>query len=266
MMAGMPVTPPLSYVSTVRAGDLVAVGHVSVAPEAPHRAVVLVHGLGSSSRAFRRMVPLLAAQGQVHALDLPGYGDSPRTGRDVPVHDHAAVVAQYVRTHVLEAGMPAPVIVGHSMGAQVVAQLLADHPDVASAGVLLGPTSDTRARSLPRQAWRLAVDAVGEPPRTLGVLLVDTLLRCRPPYFLAQLRHVVAHHIEDALAGVSVPVVVVRGRNDPVAPQSWGEQLATVTRGELRTVDGRHHAMDGDPEGVAAAVADAWSAAGVEVS
>jgi pimeloyl-ACP methyl ester carboxylesterase len=243
-------------------GGRTVVGHVR-APLDADRAVVLVHGVGSSSRAYQKLADHLVAHGEVHAVDLPGFGASPHLARDVTIPEHAAAVARYVREHVLDAGLPAPVVVGHSMGAQVVGQLLADHPDVTSAGVLIGPTAEPGTRSLGGQAVRLAVDAVGERPRTVGVLLVDALVRCSVPYYLGQLRHVIDYRLEDVLPRSTVPVVVVRGERDPVAPQGWVELLAArAPSGRQRTVRGRHHAMDTDPAGVAEIVLEAWRSAG----
>ncbi len=242
-------------------GDLTVVGHVR-APLDASRAVVLVHGVGSSARAYRKLGDRLVAHGAVHAVDLPGFGSSPHVSREVTIADHAAVVARYVQEHVLDAGRPAPVVVGHSMGAQVVGQLLADHPDTACAGVLVGPTAVPDTRTIGHQGARLAMDALGEPPRTVGVLLVDALLRCRIPYYLAQLRHVVGHRLEDVLPRTTVPVVVVRGARDAVTSGPWIELLAArAPFGEHRTVRGRHHAMDADPDGVAEIVLEAWQSA-----
>lgn len=243
-------------------GDLTVVGHVWAPPEAG-RAVVLVHGVGSSSRAYAKLAAHLVAHGEVHAVDLPGFGASPHLRRDVTVPEHASAVARYVREHVLDLGLPPPVVVGHSMGAQVVGQLLADHPGVATAGVLVGPTAEPGTRTIPRQAIRLAVDAVGEPPRTVGVLVVDALVRCSVPYYLGQLRHVVGHRLEDVLPRTTAPVIVVRGKRDPVAPSHWVEALAAAApSGRHRTVRGRHHAMDADPEGIAEIIVEAWRGAG----
>jgi pimeloyl-ACP methyl ester carboxylesterase len=109
---------------------------------------------------------------------------------------------------------------------------------------------------------RLAIDVVGESPRTIGTLLVDALVRCGAPYYLRQLRHVVEHRLEDVLPRTTAPVVVVRGEHDPVAPERWVEALAaSAPFGRHRTVGGRHHAMDADPAGVAEVVLDAWPAA-----
>ena len=249
-------------VNRSRDGGRTVVGHVR-APLDADRAVVLVHGVGSSARAFQKLADHLVAHGEVHAVDLPGYGASQHLNHDITIPEHAAAVARYVREHVLDAGLPAPVVVGHSMGAQVVGQLLADHPDVASAGVLIGPTAEPGTRSIRGQAARLAVDAFGERPRTIGVLLVDALVRCNVSYYLAQLRHVIEYRLEDVLPRSTVPVVVVRGARDPVAPPDWVELLAArAPFGSHRTVRGRHHSMDSDPAGVAEIVLEAWRSAG----
>jgi pimeloyl-ACP methyl ester carboxylesterase len=261
MLGGMPGTIS-QRTNRSEDGDLTVVGHVW-APPGADRAVVLVHGVGSSSRAYAKLADQLVEHGAVHAVDLPGFGASPHLRRDVTVREHAAAVARYIREYVLDAGLPAPVVVGHSMGAQVVGQMLADHPDVASAGVLVGPTAEPGTRTIPRQAVRLAADAVGESPRTLGVLVIDALVRCSIPYYLGQLHHVVDYRLEEVLPRTTVPVVVVRGARDPVAPQHWVEQLAeSAPFGQHRTVRGRHHAMDADPAGVADVVLEAWRAAG----
>jgi pimeloyl-ACP methyl ester carboxylesterase len=254
--------PVAARTLVTRAGDLTVVGHASPPPPGEHRSVVLVHGVGSSARAFRRLVEHLAPHAAVHALDLPGFGDAPHPHHDVTIAEHTDVVARYVAEHVTGAGLAPPVVVGHSMGTQVAGQLLADHPDVAAGAVLLGPTADPRARSIPRQAARLALDALGERPRAMAVLLHDVVVRCGLPYYLGQLRHVVRHRLEDVLPRTDAPVVVVRGRHDPVAPPAWSERLAALApRGTLRTVAGGHHAMDADPQGLADVALEAWELA-----
>lgn len=246
---------------------LTAVAHVHGAAT-PGLAVVLVHGVGSSSRAFDpvrdellRRAPAPATV--VHALDLPGFGAAPRARRDVPVEEHAAVVAAYVRERVLGAvpvatAPPRVVLVGHSMGAQVVGQAMADHPDAAPAGVLVGPTADRQVRTASRQALRLARDAYGERPRALATLAVDYVLRCTVPYYAHQVGRMLDHHLEEVLPRVPGPVLVLRGEHDPVAPRAWARELAAAApHGQVREVRGRHHAMDTDPGAVVRAVLDA---------
>lgn len=245
---------------------LAAVVHVHDAA-APALVVVLVHGVGSSSRAFDPVRDELVRPDQplpvaVHAVDLPGFGSSPRASRDATVEEQAALVAAYVREHVLAhapAGTPPRVVlVGHSMGGQIVGQAMADHPDAAPAGVLVGPTADRRARTAPHHALRLARDAIGERPRALATLAVDYVLRCTLPHYVRQVRRMLEHRLEDVVPRAQGPLVVVRGAHDPVAPRAWTRDLAVAApRGEVREVRGRHHAMDADPRAVVAAVLDA---------
>jgi alpha-beta hydrolase superfamily lysophospholipase len=55
-------------------GGPTVVGHVH-APLDVGRAVVLVHGVCSSSRAYQKLADHLVAHGEVHAVDLPGSTD-----------------------------------------------------------------------------------------------------------------------------------------------------------------------------------------------
>ena len=87
--------------------------------------LVLLHGLGSSSKAFAAVVPGLAEHFTTHSLDLPGHGRSPLPDDlvdDISPGDLAAAVGRWMdalgidRTHVA----------GNSMGGWVALELAAD--------------------------------------------------------------------------------------------------------------------------------------------
>ncbi|CAA9398098.1 MAG: hypothetical protein AVDCRST_MAG35-747, partial [uncultured Quadrisphaera sp.] len=59
--------------------------HVVTAGPAGGQPVVLVHGVGSSSAYFRRLVAVLARTRPVVALDLPGFGRSATPRRPLTV-------------------------------------------------------------------------------------------------------------------------------------------------------------------------------------
>src|ERR1700743_2428712 len=107
-----------------------------------NRPFVLVHGIGVSSRYFHPVAARLAKCGEVFLVDLPGYGSAPDPRRDVTIADHAAVLARYLTAE----GIEAPILVGHSMGSQVVSQLSLEHPELTDRIVLLAPTMDPAAR------------------------------------------------------------------------------------------------------------------------
>jgi pimeloyl-ACP methyl ester carboxylesterase len=102
-------------------------------PEHAHGAVVLVHGLTWSARpAFdfeprsgsRSLLRALAAAGlAAYALDLPGYGSSPRDpsgwlSPESAVADVEAVLGYVAHRH---AQLPAPVLLGWSRGSRISA-------------------------------------------------------------------------------------------------------------------------------------------------
>ncbi|MGV8977604.1 MAG: alpha/beta fold hydrolase [Cellulomonas sp.] len=220
-----------------------------VTPERP--TFVLVHGLGASSRYYRPLAMLLAAHGAVHALDLPGFGSAPDPARDLDIADHARAIGEYVRAH----GLDRPVLVGHSMGAQIVAELLARDPDVTDSAVLLGPTVEPAAATVRRQALRLLRDQVHETPASVLLTAADTVVRCGAGYYRRQLHHLLDHDMEAAVVAVTADLLVVRGDRDTVAPRGWVHRLAHLApRGTFLEIPGPHVVMMSEPGRVAEAV------------
>ena len=225
------------------------------------RDFVLVHGIGASSRYFGPLAEVLARHGSVWLVDLPGYGSSPSVGGNPSIAEHAAVLGREIDAH----GIVAPVVVGHSMGCQVVTALAHARPDVADELVLIAPTIDPAQRTAPRQAFRLLLDTLREPWRVNAVVFADYLLRCGPAYFVRQLRPMMDDRIEDRIAAITARTLVIVGDYDPVVPVAWAERVATtLPRGELAVVPGPHVAMFTTPREIGALIL-AHSAATTEV-
>lgn len=87
--------------------------------------LLLVHGLGSSSRAFAPVAPALAERFRTYAVDLPGHGRSPLAddhGADIAPERLAADVGRWMD----ELGLERAHLVGNSMGGWVALELAAD--------------------------------------------------------------------------------------------------------------------------------------------
>jgi pimeloyl-ACP methyl ester carboxylesterase len=226
-------------------------------PEVPAHAValtfVLVHGLGVSSRYFEPLAAELARRGRVFVVDLPGYGSAPNPKRDVTLADHAGALAAFLR----ESGLVNPVLVGHSMGTEVVAIVAQQHPDVTDRIVLMAPTLEPHARTRWRAIRNLLRDALREPPVVFGIAFVDYIIRCGPPYLFAQLRHMLADRLEDRLPTLTAHVLVVAGDRDTIVTIAWARSLAAlVPGGEFHVVHGPHVVMHTDPETIATHIVD----------
>jgi pimeloyl-ACP methyl ester carboxylesterase len=95
--------------------------------------LVLLHGLGSSQKAWDPVLPALTARFDVIAVDLPGFGESaPLYGlTEVP----PAALADSVGRLLDELGVSTPHVAGNSLGGWVALELAARRP-VASVTLL----------------------------------------------------------------------------------------------------------------------------------
>ncbi len=227
---------------------------VAASSAANARPFVLVHGIGVSSRYFYPVAAELARHGPVYQVDLPGYGSAPNPRRDVTIIDHARVLARYLAAE----GIGDPVLVGHSMGTQVVSRLALDYPEVTRSIVLMAPTMDPTARTLWRAARRLAADVLRhEPARVKLIASIDYVFRCGIPYFLRQIPHLLEDRMEDRLPRLAAKGLVICGDKDVVSPEAWSREVAGLLRqGSYATVAGPHVVMFTDPKRVAALIAE----------
>ena len=102
---------------------------------------VLVHGLGVSSDLFRPVVDRLRHLGRVVVFDLPGFGGvpHPRDPMDIPAF------ARAIAPGLDRLGVTEPVLVGHSMGSQVVVELARREPHLRGRMVLVAPVVSEKA-------------------------------------------------------------------------------------------------------------------------
>ena len=99
---------------------------------------MLVHGVTSSSRTWWRVGPALADRGyRVVAVDLRGHGSSPRAADGLALADLAGDVAETVEAVTQAASVD--LLVGHSLGALVVLELVGRRPGFARRLVVEDP-------------------------------------------------------------------------------------------------------------------------------
>ena len=109
---------------------MTALAHTRTGAGAP---LVLLHGLGSSRRAWDPVIPALAEHFDVIAVDLPGFGDS---GPLPPgVEPRPAALAAAVAGLLDDLGITRPHIAGNSLGGWVALELAGIRP-VASLALL----------------------------------------------------------------------------------------------------------------------------------
>lgn len=193
------------------------------------RSFLLVHGIGASSRYYARLARRLAPHGVVYAVDLPGFGAAPSPSVPLDVPGFAALLRALADTW----GMIDPILVGHSMGAQVVAEAALQDPALSSSLVLIAPVVDPAAPTALGQGLRLLRDVFTEPPAANWIVATD-YLRCGPRRYFSALPAMLSYRLEERAARLRVPTLVVRGARDPVTPAAWAGSLAGAIPGSSR--------------------------------
>ncbi|MBT1610698.1 alpha/beta fold hydrolase [Curtobacterium poinsettiae] len=208
--------------------------------------VVFVHGIGMSHRSFARSQRAVAAAHHTISVDLPGFGWLPAAGRRLSIEELGDVAVRAVRHLVVDD----LVLVGQSMGTQVVIESARRHPDAVTAIVLVGPVIDAERRSLPMQALDLGRDGFVEGVRMNTVLVTDYLRSMRQ--YLRELGPMLRYPTEQTITEVTQPVLVVRGTQDPIARHDWSARLAAAAPdGTFVELAGPHHVQERQPDALA---------------
>lgn len=182
--------------------------------------VLLVPGLVMSGRYLTPTATELAAHRRVVAPDLPGAGCSPHPPEPLTVPELADLA------HELLTATPGPaVVVGNSFGCVIAVELALRHPEAVRRLVLTSPVIAPKVRNLAPVVFRFLATMRHEPRRYFGVLLFDAL-RGWTRKGRANLRALLGYPIEDRARRLTVPVLVVRGRQDRLVPAPFGRRLA----------------------------------------
>ncbi|WP_439692524.1 alpha/beta fold hydrolase [Curtobacterium sp. SP.BCo] len=213
--------------------------------------VILVHGIGMSHRSFARSQRALAAEHRTVSVDLPGFGGLPAAGRRLGMDELGDLVVRAVR----ERGAGDLVLVGQSMGTQVVVEAARQHPDAVTAVVLVSPVVAAGRRLTVLQAVDLGRDGFVEGFRMNAVLVTDYLRSVRQ--YVRELRPMLRYRLEDTIAELRQPVLVVRGSEDPIARHDWSVRVAAAARrGTFAELPGPHHVQERQPVAFARLAAD----------
>jgi pimeloyl-ACP methyl ester carboxylesterase len=231
-------------------------------------ALLYLHYWGGSARTWRPVIDALPDDCTHVAVDLRGWGDSPRPDAGYGLADMADDVRGVIDTLALERY----VLVGHSMGGKLAQYLAADRPAGLLGLVLVAPSPplplplDTPQRAAMTHAYDDAASigatldhvlAAGPLPPALRRQVVEDSLRGAPAAKQAWPNGAMAEDITDRARRIDVPVTVVSGELDRVDPPAalLAHLLPFVPHAVLETVPGRGHLLPLEaPQAVAHAI------------
>ncbi len=191
---------------------------------------VLVHGIGVSSGYFLKLAKDLVEYGDVISLDLPGFGKTTRPDHPLSIAGFAAVVHQIMRFE----DVKRPVVLGHSMGAQVVTELAARDPEWINRILLIGPPVNALERSAVQVGVRFLQSSVYEP-LDVTAFAINAYARSGLVWFMETLPAMLTYPIGMRLADARARTVLMRGEHDFVASRAWLEDLRLAARSGTET-------------------------------
>ena len=169
-------------------------------PDAPR--VILVHGTPGAAADFAELLLDPPPGVELLAVDRPGFGRSEPRDALPSLRAQADALLPLLE----QRGGRWPVLVGHSLGAPIVAQLAADHPDRVGGLLLLAGALDP---DLEEWHWYNRAATVLGPLLARPQLVVAVAQRPLPDQLRA---------LGGELARITCPVVVVHGRRDELVP------------------------------------------------
>ena len=158
--------------------------------------VLLVHGYGGDKNSWLFVQEPLSRTRTVHAIDLPGHGESAKDLGDGSLDTRAATGLGFMDA----VGVGRAHLVGHSLGGAVVTAVAASAPDRVSALTLVSPAGFGEVDASYLRGFAEAGSRRELRPH-LGKLFAGA-----PPYpFHGQVREAVAPFIYEAIVGNITP-------------------------------------------------------------
>ena len=101
-------------------------------------AIVMLHNGGTSSTIWSRQIDALADRHRAVALDLPGFGASPRPEVPATLADMVELAAALIRDQNLAPAL----LVGNCMGTNIAATLARTHPELVTGLLAVNPLTE----------------------------------------------------------------------------------------------------------------------------
>lgn len=209
-------------------------------PNAPVATVVLLHGLGCTKEVWQPLHGSLPANVQVIALDLLGFGDSPKPADRA--YSNATQARAIISTLRRLQATDNVVLVGHSLGALAALAVAARRPrfitQVTACGAPIYHTEHKRDEALLKKLYDITAQNFQDNQSAVvaaATFLQKTGLAPRSmelnhqtirPYIASLRQSIIRQKTYTEVRRLSVPVLLLCGRFDPLVSLSTSRQLA----------------------------------------
>lgn len=231
--------------------------------------VVLLHGCGldAATVSYRYLLPELAADHRIHAIDFPGHGHSDKPATRYTTEFFREVLAAYLDERGLESPSPVGISMGGSVALGHAIEHDVDHVVLVDSYGLGGDAAWRPAASVGlriplvhRQWWR----SFGSSPATVRGHLRSVTAGTPPTDLVEDVYAAVQDgavgrtvrswqrsefrasglqtDYRDRLGELETETLLVHGESDPLLPASWSERAAaSLPNGEVRVYERTGH-------------------------
>ncbi len=229
-------------------------------PESGQPTLVFLNGMTQSTEHWKTQVAHFRDEAGVLTYDARGQGQSELGGRDLsmPIHvsDLETLLDHLDQEHVH--------LLGFSHGSRIALGFTARHPSRVAKLLLCSLTAepDARARTIIR-SWREVLEAGGLEAMTWAALsdilgpeyleshesIIDGIVEASLRRNSVEGARALMKGLEtyppnrDVAADIEVPTLVVSGEHDPLVDAEGAQQLAELTGGRHRHVEGAGHTI-----------------------
>lgn len=220
--------------------------------------ILFLHGLGSSVRDWEYQIPYFAADYRVLLIDMRGHGRS-----DKPKGPYTMSLFASDVIAVLDAlKIDSVHLVGLSMGGMIAFQLAVDCPQrirsmiIVNSGPAVVPRTlkekfgiwlrffIVRAMGMRKMGETLAPRLFVEPSQeNLRQTFIARWAENDPRAYLDTLRAIVGWSVEDKIAQISIPTLVVASDQDYTPVAAKEAYIAKMSKAELKIIENAHHAV-----------------------
>jgi pimeloyl-ACP methyl ester carboxylesterase len=223
--------------------------------------VVLIHGLSGCWQNWLENIPHLARRHRVIAVDLPGFGESELPNEEISIPGYGRFVDAFLGA----VGIERAPLVGNSMGGFIAAEATIAHPSRVEKLVLVSAAGLVRVgnRQLyaleraarlfhpltaaflarrehlvrrPKLRKRMLYGVVRHPAQIAPELAYEVASGAGKPGFLDALNAIVNYEFRDRLPSISVPTLIIWGRNDRVVPVAGADEYAELIPNARRVI------------------------------
>lgn len=197
--------------------------------------LLLLHGWGLCKEKYQPLVELLARKYEVVVVDLPGFGQAEAPKIAFRVEDYAQWVVEFIKQEKIRPEL----ILGHSLGGRIAIKLAANRL-VDCKRMILVASAGIERKSLRVKIW-------GWLARITPEVIKNRLSVGSKDYREARgvmkdtMKLVVGENLENDLPRVSVPTLLVWGREDRTTPL-WQAKIINqgIAGSKLVVMEGNH--------------------------